>query len=376
MTRGGTVRRLRSAARPLLAVYVLLVMYASLYPFSDWRWPPSAHLSDVLRLPWFPVRLHFDETMNLLGYVPLGLLLCATRARGGASAWGAALFAVTFCTLLSYLLEICQHFLPGRVPSLRDAVLNSAGAALGAALAMLMWRQGWLNRWGAWRERWFGAEGVGALVLLLLWPAALLFPAPVPLGLGQVFDEWPGLAEAWWRAPAGEVVVVTGSSAPWTVRLPPWQEGAAVSLGLLAPVLLAFAAVESPLRRLVAWAALSASGICITTLSTALNFGPSHALAWATGVTWVALGLASVGCLSLVAVPKRLAAGLALVASSALVTLVAQAPANPYFAASLQLWEQGQFIRFHGLAQWVGWLWPYAAMGWLLWRLGQRHQGS
>ena len=26
---------------------------------------------------------------------------------------------------------------------------------------------------------------------------------------------------------------------------------------------------------------------------------------------------------------------------------------------SLQAWEQGRFIRFHGLAQWVGWLWPY-----------------
>ena len=25
-------------------------------------------------------------------------------------------------------------------------------------------------------------------------------------------------------------------------------------------------------------------------------------------------------------------------------------------------WEQGRFIRFHGAAQWVGWLWPYAAI--------------
>jgi 2',3'-cyclic-nucleotide 2'-phosphodiesterase (5'-nucleotidase family) len=45
---------------------------------------------------------------------------------------------------------------------------------------------------------------------------------------------------------------------------------------------------------------------------------------------------------------------------------VAQAPADPYFAASLHGWEQGRFIRFHGLAQWIGWCWPYAATLWLL----------
>ena len=39
---------------------------------------------------------------------------------------------------------------------------------------------------------------------------------------------------------------------------------------------------------------------------------------------------------------------------------------DPYFADSLQGWEQGRFIRFHGVARWIGWLWPYAAMAWLL----------
>ena len=42
------------------------------------------------------------------------------------------------------------------------------------------------------------------------------------------------------------------------------------------------------------------------------------------------------------------------------------------FAASLEEWEQGRFSRFHGLSQWLGWLWPYAAMTWLLGRLSSR----
>ena len=68
---------------------------------------------------------------------------------------------------------------------------------------------------------------------------------------------------------------------------------------------------------------------------------------------------------------KRLIVGCGLVALGALVTAVAQAPADPYFAQTLQAWEQGRFVRFHGLAQWVGWLWPYAAIGWFLAQLGR-----
>ena len=58
-----------------------------------------------------------------------------------------------------------------------------------------------------------------------------------------------------------------------------------------------------------------------------------------------------------------------LMALTALVSLVAQAPADPYFAESLQAWEQGRFIRFHGAAQWIGWAWPYVAMAYLLGRI-------
>ena len=43
-------------------------------------------------------------------------------------------------------------------------------------------------------------------------------------------------------------------------------------------------------------------------------------------------------------------------------TLLNLAPDSPYFAQSLEVWEQGRFIRFHGISQWLGWLWPFAAL--------------
>jgi hypothetical protein len=80
--------------------------------------------------------------------------------------------------------------------------------------------------------------------------------------------------------------------------------------------------------------------------------------------------------LLLLAIPRRAAAALALLGLVVQLALLNQAPANPYFAQTLQTWEQGQFIRFHGLGQWLGWLWPYAALLYLLTRLSGREAGA
>jgi hypothetical protein len=141
-----------------------------------------------------------------------------------------------------------------------------------------------------------------------------------------------------------------------------------VALGLLAPCLLGFSITHPGWRRLALVLALAALGVATTTLSTAVNFGPQHAFAWLTETFW--LGASAGALLALLA--SRLAArtciALGLVGLTALVVGVAQAPSDPYFAQSLQAWEQGDFIRFHGAAQWVGWLWPFAGLGYLLLR--------
>ena len=57
---------------------------------------------------------------------------------------------------------------------------------------------------------------------------------------------------------------------------------------------------------------------------------------------------------------------LALVGLVLQLTLLNNASASAYFALTLQNWEQGQFIRFHGLIQWIGWLWPFVLMAYLM----------
>ncbi len=141
--------RQRSSAAPLALVYAALVLYASLYPFTGWRWPPGPTLGALLALPWPPWRDPFDVWSNVLGYMPLGALLYVAQVRGGRAAWRSALVALLAASVLSYLTEVVQQFLPGRVPSRVDWALNSAGAAAGAALAAMLQALGLLQRWQA-----------------------------------------------------------------------------------------------------------------------------------------------------------------------------------------------------------------------------------
>jgi hypothetical protein len=84
------------------------------------------------------------------------------------------------------------------------------------------------------------------------------------------------------------------------------------------------------------------------------------------------LGAALALAVLLLPVPPRACAALVLLALVLHLSLLNNAPTGAYFAQTLQTWEQGRFIRFHGLVQWLGWLWPYAALVYVLLRVSGR----
>jgi VanZ family protein len=368
----------RSLATPLSLAYAALVLYASLYPFTDWRWPPGQSLRELALLPWTRWTDSFDVGSNLVGYLPLGALICLAACRSGMRPWMGLVLGVAAPSGLSYGCEFMQHFLPGRVPAMEDWTMNSAGALAGSVLAGMAHGWGLLDRWQGLRSRWFVRDSAGGLALLALWPVGLLFPAPVPLGLGQVGERLRGaLAELLDGVPWADTVhqMLAVPAAP-EVALRPLAEVLIVALGLLTPCLVAYSVMAPGWRRGAMALGALATGIGAMSLSALLNFGPGHATAWLGATAGPGLGLGLMLALAMVPAPRRLAAGLALVALTGLVVGVAHAPADPYFAQSLKAWERGRFVRFHGLAQWIGWLWPYLSMLWLLAGLGSRDRAD
>ena len=207
-------------------------------------------------------------------------------------------------------------------------------------------------------------------MLLALWPLALLFPAAVPFGLGQVLERL--------EAALAELLADT----PFLQWLPqrevaldplsPGGELLCVTLGLLIPCLLGYCVIRSAGRRALFALGVVAVGVVLTALSFALSWGPVHAWKWmgepARVGVWGALALA----LLLVTLPRRACAAVLLLALAWHLALLNQAPTSAYFAQTLQIWEQGRFIRFYGLGQWLGWLWPYAALLYVLVRASRR----
>jgi VanZ family protein len=358
----------KTAAWPLALIYAVLIVYASLYPFEGWRAlgiAPWTFLSAPLPKYW----TRFDVVANGLGYGPLGFLLALSVLR--TRPHGPAVVVATLAGgLLSLVMESLQTYLPVRVASNLDLALNLTGAWLGALMAFSLEKLGAMDRWSRFRARWFVEEARGALVLLALWPVALLFPASVPLGLGQVLERAEeGLAGWLADTPFLEWVPIRD------VELQPLLPGAellCVMLGALIPCLLAYSIVHSTGRRAVLAVGVLAAGLGVSGLSAALSYGPEHAWAWLSLPVQVGLAAALLLALALLALPRRGCAALVLLALVLHLSLLNNAPTSAYFAQTLQTWEQGKFIRFHGLAQWLGWLWPYAALVYVLLRTSGR----
>jgi len=352
----------KTSAWPLALVYAGLIVYASLYPFGYWRDQGlAAWLFMLAPLPKYWTG--FDVVSNVLGYMPLGFLLALSALRTGRERFALSA-AVLAATALSFGMESLQMFLPDRRASNLDLALNLAGAALGAVTAWSLEKLGVLQRWGRFRDDWFVEESRGALVLLALWPVALLFPSVVPFGLGQVIE----------RLELAAVELLEGSRfaslLPATVielqALSPDVAWLCMVLGLLSPSLLGYCVIERRTKRawLLFWVA--AFGVGATSLSAALSFGPAHAWVWLEAPVKAALLSAMLTAAALLWLPRRAAAALAGLALGVDLSLLNQTAHSPYFEQTLFLWEQGRFIRFHGLAQWLGWLWPFAALAYVL----------
>src|ERR1035437_7181640 len=137
----------------LTAGYALFIVYASLSPFSGWQ-QQGLGFSAVLTSPLGQTYSWFDAASNYLAYVPFGLLFGLTlRARINA-AWSVVL-ATVVGLLLSALMEYAQMYLPSRISSNLDMLMNGLGMLSGALLAVSIVPRAWFFYLLHWRFEYF-----------------------------------------------------------------------------------------------------------------------------------------------------------------------------------------------------------------------------
>ena len=356
--------RASPVARAALLAYLLLIVYASWYPLSGWRssgLSPFAFLT--LQMPrWWT---GFDVMVNIVGYMPFGILIVLAlhpRVRG---MWAVVIAAIVGL-LVSGTMETVQNYLPSRVPSSLDLLTNAggclAGALLGAWFAPMLLDR---SRLYLLRQRWFAAHASQGLVLIALWPLAQVYPQNYLFGNGQVLpllSEW--LSE--WLDTDIDLVTMLRGDVPMSVEQYWLSETIITACGMTGAALTLLCLTRRSAPRLPLMLALIAVGVVVKTLASSLFFAPDNAFVW---VTPGAEGGFLIGLIMLAGlafapqVAQRRLAILTLVLSLIVVNTI---PANPYFVSTLQAWQQGKFLNFNGAAQFLGMAWPFIALWFLL----------
>ena len=344
-------------ARILFGVYVALAVYASLYPLEGWRdhgLSPFAYLAS----PWPRYVTGFDLAANILGYLPYGFLCVAALrpALSGATAFGVALLSAG---VLSLVLEALQSHLPARVATNLDVLCNLAGAAVGAALALAAAPKLYEGPLKRLRAAAF-LPGVGidvGLVLVGLWLFTQLNPATLLFAAGDLRDLLAGERGAVYRPEFFVAIEALTAAANL------------VGVGLLLSVL---ARPEQPAHAV--FVALVAAALAVKTAAFAIVMRAENVFAWLTLGAQVGLAAGVVAALALMAAPRTARLALAAVLLMAATVLVNLAPANPYLAASLKVWQQGHFLNFNGLTRLVCALWAFAALAYLIYLAARRRE--
>ena len=175
--------------RYLAAGYAVLIVYASLAPFSGWQ-EQGLEFWAVLASPLGLTYTGFDALSNLLAYFPFGLLLALT-VRTYFGRGFSVLLATLLAMSLSFAMEYLQMYLPMRTSSNADILTNGIGGLAGALVAASVEGRAWFIRVTQWRIGLF-RQGYGVdfgLALVMLWMFAQINPS-LPM-LGNVFITEP-----------------------------------------------------------------------------------------------------------------------------------------------------------------------------------------
>jgi VanZ family protein len=88
-----------------------------------------------------------DVSLNVVGFIPFGLVLVVYLRSTGSGAMRAILISIVISFLISILIEVLQVYLPSRDSSLLDLMMNTLGGFIGACLGEVLCRGILVRRW-------------------------------------------------------------------------------------------------------------------------------------------------------------------------------------------------------------------------------------
>jgi VanZ family protein len=357
VTRVVTDFRLEQARESRLAwyfagAYLLVIVYASLSPFGGWATPgvpPLAFLDE----PWPRRWQRFDLFINGAAYLPLGLLLTLGVMRY-LRPWLALVLATVAGTVLSLALETAQMYLPGRVASSIDLLLNAAGTLLGALVAV---RTGRMPLWSHVRDvrrRWCvpGRIAEPGLALVALWFLTQLDPSLPLMSLRALSASLP--------------IPGTGFIPPSTFSV---RESLAVAVNTLAVCLFVMALMRQRWHALVAMLSMLSMAAMIKFATGLAMLRAEAAYIWLSNEVLAGIVTGAALAALMLALPRAAVTGVGILAlcGSFLSIHLYENPLEPVEALRPFRWNYGQLLNYTGLARAVAELWPLAAAAYLFW---------
>lgn len=350
-------------SRACLVAYTILILYASGYPFSGWQFETlGAYLDQIQEWPHYIIR--FDILINIIGYIPFGLLIVFSSYPKISRLWSLVI-ALLSGFLMSFCMESLQFFLPSRVTSLIDIVTNTAGAFVGGLLGTLITpavlENGKIN---SLRSRWLWRESSREIVIIGLWPLAQIYPQAFLFGHGQVLNVLSQSAESYLDLSI-DFSALLRQGVELSAELYLISEAIITACGCAGAILFALSLLNRHAPKFRLSSLILIGGLSIKTLASALMFGPDNSFAW---LTPGAQGGIVIGVLMLYGFSfapnhaQRRLAILLLLISLFLVNLI---PSNPYFMNTLQNMVQGKMLNFYGAAQFLAIAWPFGAIWYL-----------
>jgi hypothetical protein len=279
--------------------------------------------------------------------------------------WG-FLLASLAGVLVSGSMEAAQTYLPSRVSSNLDFYTNAAGCTIGALIGTLSARKLMdTSHLYKLRQRWFAQHASQGLVLVALWPLAMIYPQPFLFGLGQLL---PILSE-WLGALLDTEIDLTAFVRPdamLSVEQYWLSETIVTACGMVGGGLTLLCLLRKTAPRGVLVTLLVAAAVAVKTVATGLLFSPDNAFIWITPGAQGGFLIGAIMLAGLAFAPHQSQRRLAAAALLLSLLIINTTPINPYFSETLQSWVQGKFLNFNGAAQFLSLLWPLAAL-WFLW---------